>query len=353
MTNRIIAKLGYGAYSTVWLARDERTNQYSSVKVSIEQRDNDDKISPVLNEVTMLRRMKALAKGDDHPGLCFTRLACDIFQLQGSSGGSHYCIVSKPQRAQPAHPSTGVSKRKDISPINVLIEIADGDDSSFKGIGAQESANPSIPIISELGVPVYPSRHPSIDIGVGIPILTDLGSMRDDDTDGRINQDWIMPDLYRALEVLLQIPWIFQVDMWSVGVMTLELLEGRNLFDPIDHDHNQYVLPLALAHYIVYLGPPPMHMLEKSPLRSVFFDENGNWTLSEAQIPKTSLEDFVTTIPPGEEKDLFLKFIRKMLAWDPEARATSNEIMYDAWLHMSFEELCFWYDAEREFEHGH
>lgn len=32
----------------------------------------------------------------DHPGLDFTRLAQDIFEIDGPSG-RHYCIASKPQ----------------------------------------------------------------------------------------------------------------------------------------------------------------------------------------------------------------------------------------------------------------
>lgn len=56
-------------------------------------------------------------------------------------------------------------------------------------------------------------------------MLTDFGELRDDDIDsdgnstGRVNDEWVMPDLYRAPEVLLKIPWTFQIDMWSVGVM--------------------------------------------------------------------------------------------------------------------------------------
>lgn len=57
----------------------------------------------------------------------------------------------------------------------------------------------------------------------------------------------------------------------------------------------------------------------------------GNW-VSEIPIPGTTFEDFVTTIPPGEEKDMFLKYIRKILTWDPEVRATSSEIIQDEWL---------------------
>lgn len=56
---------------------------------------------------------------------------------------------------------------------------------------------------------------------------------------------------------------------------TLELMEGKNLFDPIDRANNQYVLPLALAQYIGYLGPPPPEMIRKSPRFSTYFDEHG------------------------------------------------------------------------------
>lgn len=60
----------------------------------------------------------------------------------------------------------------------------------------------------------------------------------------------------------------------------------------------------------------------------------GNWALAECPIPQTSFEDFVTTIDQGEEKELFLRFIRKMLTWDPEPRATANELAEDEWLMM-------------------
>lgn len=33
------------------------------------------------------------------------------------------------------------------------------------------------------------------------------------------NRDWWMSDLYRAPEVLLQLPWGFPVDIWAIGVM--------------------------------------------------------------------------------------------------------------------------------------
>lgn len=57
-------------------------------------------------------------------------------------------------------------------------------------------------------------------------------------------------------------------------------MEGKNLFDPVDRVNNQYVLPLALAQYIGYLGPPPLEMIRKSPLFSTYFDEQGKPTFT-------------------------------------------------------------------------
>ncbi|KLJ11663.1 hypothetical protein EMPG_09662 [Blastomyces silverae] len=362
---RIIAKLGYGAYSTVWLAWDESARRYSSLKVCVQ--DNGATTSPILNEVSMLERLKNCAAAEESPGLFFTRLADDIFEMNGPSGGRHYCFASKPQAGslrvlQETFPDAKVPKLlvrslihrlffsvnwlhancntihtvQDITPQNVLSEIED--DTLLKDIEEQERHDSSIPIDSVNGAaaPVYLSRRMAPQLG-GVPILTDFGQMRLAEEGG--NREWCMPDIYRAPEVLLKLPFSFPVDMWSIGVMTLELMEGKNVFDPIDRVNNQYVLPLALAQYIGFLGPPPLELIRQSPLFSTYFDENGKFVL-EAEIPKSSsLEDFVTTIPPGEEREQFLRFIRKLLTWDPESRANSSEIVLDDWLMRPYETM--------------
>ena len=72
-----------------------RANEYVSLKVSVRVDNNNDEHSPVLNEFSMLQRLKQFAK-EDHPGLDFTRLARDMFGTQ-SLAGRHHCIVYKPQ----------------------------------------------------------------------------------------------------------------------------------------------------------------------------------------------------------------------------------------------------------------
>jgi len=105
----IVSKLGFGAYSTVWLAWDERSvdlwdlikrgkaegrdrnNEYVSVKVFVQ---DDSTASPVLNEIRILQHLKQCPR--DHTGAMIARLPDDHFQLDGPTGQSH-CIVSKPQ----------------------------------------------------------------------------------------------------------------------------------------------------------------------------------------------------------------------------------------------------------------
>lgn len=72
---------------------NRRGKEYTALKISV--RVDDAEASPVLNEVNMLQRLKKLAS-EDHPGLDFTRLANDIFEI-GSLSGRHYCIAFKPQ----------------------------------------------------------------------------------------------------------------------------------------------------------------------------------------------------------------------------------------------------------------
>lgn len=111
---RVIAKLGYGAHSTVWLGWDQRLanrvwvvrntthslcreKQYTSLKVCVSQ---DTESSPILNEISMLQRLKSIADMDQRnlPGVGFMRLADDIFEIDGPLlYGPHYCTAAKPQ----------------------------------------------------------------------------------------------------------------------------------------------------------------------------------------------------------------------------------------------------------------
>lgn len=84
---RIIAKLGYGAYSTVWLAKDERSQKYKSIKICVR---GDSKALQVGNESKILRHFATAAPESEECKLA--RLAEDQFEVDG-----HQCFVLEPQ----------------------------------------------------------------------------------------------------------------------------------------------------------------------------------------------------------------------------------------------------------------
>lgn len=52
----------------------------------------------------------------------------------------------------------------------------------------------------------------------GLPLLCDFGSARFFDNAGSPGED-IMPDVYRAPEVILRMEWSCKVDVWNVAMI--------------------------------------------------------------------------------------------------------------------------------------
>ncbi|GKZ27680.1 hypothetical protein AbraIFM66951_006621 [Aspergillus brasiliensis] len=162
--------------------------------------------------------------------------------------------------------------------------------------------------------------------GKGLPLLSDFGEAR---FSNQTNNEDIMPDPYRAPEVILRANWDSKVDIWSVGmvawdiVSTSTLINGRNP-DGIVDDR------VHLAELVALLGCPPPGFRERSHLSSVFWDDSGVWK-GLAPIPDITLESLAADMK-GEDKDGFLRWIGLALQWDPSDRATALELLYDEWL---------------------
>lgn len=62
----------------------------------------------------------------------------------------------------------------------------------------------------------------------------------------------------------------------------------------------------------------------------VTFRRKGNWK-GPAPITDQSLEKLEHQLD-GADKDEFLRFLRRMLCWAPEDRATAKELLFDPWL---------------------
>ncbi|OAQ65341.1 CMGC/DYRK protein kinase [Pochonia chlamydosporia 170] len=146
----------------------------------------------------------------------------------------------------------------------------------------------------------------------------------------------IQAEPYRAPEVILDAGYSYSADIWSLGVLIWELLEGKRLFNPIDEkNEGEYNESLHLAQLTKLLGPPPRAMLSSGRRTALFYKPNGDLKQPELVPDNFDLKNTVSSIS-GQEKDKFLEFARRMIKWDPEERSTAKELLKDPWLYEDF-----------------
>lgn len=83
---RVLHKLGWGGYSTVWLARDKELERYIALKISI----SDQPSAQVDRQLQVMRAIRTSSL--EHPGAASLTKMLDHFQLDGPNG-THQCIV--------------------------------------------------------------------------------------------------------------------------------------------------------------------------------------------------------------------------------------------------------------------
>lgn len=281
---QVIGKLGYGAYSTVWLCRDLKykclqsaEHQYITLKVS--ERNS----TQAAREVVVFKHLNSLTT--EHGGSRFVRTALDTFELT-TSEGSYQCLVHKPlgmhlcelqclfssgtlpenilkttlthvlfaldflhTEARLVH--TGelllTASSKDPLPLVTLLQnvvlmllsdvhgknilLGIDDEKVLAEFEEAERRHPSARKIDGKRV-IHTSRQLGVHGSMGRPVLCDFGESRigEHDHEGRIQ-----PHQYRAPEVILEMAWNNKVDIWNVGVMVSSPLYG--LLSPYFEPH--------------------------------------------------------------------------------------------------------------------
>ena len=121
------------------------------------------------------------------------------------------------------------------------------------------------------------------------------------------------------------------------------------MFHGQDSDGKGYSTRAHLAELIGMIGPPPADLLERGRRSPEFFGKDGRFSvfdqaiyisnkspgtwIADVAIEQTSLEQS-EEILNGENKRLFLEFMRGMIQWRPEDRKTAKELLQDPWLQM-------------------
>ncbi|KAE8153633.1 kinase-like protein [Aspergillus avenaceus] len=344
---QVVGKLGFGASSTVWLARDINGCQYVTLKVFI----NSGSMGRHLDDE--LRIYQRIEKGPkNHPGRRAVRSLLDSFDVHGPND-KHRCLVHPPLwesvltflhrnpiRRLPAPVLAVVLQRvflaldylhtqcqvihTDIKADNIMFGIED--DSVFTDFqqGELEAPTPRKDLDDRT---IYVSRELRMPKEWGAPVLCDFGSA----VPGHIEHtEDVQPDAYRSPEVILEAPWTYSIDIWNVGCMIWNIFEGGSLFSGYDPEHGTYRSRAHLAKMVSLLGPPPSNLLAKGASTQKFFSE-GNFSGGIPLPDPITLEERETTLE-GSEKEMFLRLVRKMLQWDPEKRSSPKELAEDEWI---------------------
>ncbi|EGE04198.1 CMGC/CLK protein kinase [Trichophyton equinum CBS 127.97] len=364
---QIANKLGHGSRATVWLARDLyqwRWLKEKFVAVKINS-NNDTRKIPGDSEVDILYQISAA--NPRHTGWNFIRQLLDTFPLENpTSKKSHSCLVFEPLRESLGrycrrwergvmppeifrivlqmilqaldylHSECHVIHTgSDLKPDNIMVKL---EDTTFLSQSAlEEYTNPLPQKHYEDGRIIYRSRRnygPLKRITGLIEILDFDLSVRGD---APVNHDGcIQAEVYRAPEVVLDKGYSYSADIWSLGIMLWDFLEGRTLFQDVDPLHvEEYDDERHLALITALLGPAPKDLLDNGKRTSMFYKPDGT-----LQNPSLIPEDFTfqNTIRnmSGERKRRFIDFVQRMIKWRPEERSTAKELLGDPWLHEDF-----------------
>jgi dual specificity tyrosine-phosphorylation-regulated kinase 2/3/4 len=137
---------------------------------------------------------------------------------------------------------------------------------------------------------------------------------------------YIQSRYYRAPEVILGLKYGCGIDMWSLGCVVAELVNGRPLFEG-DCDTDQLLAIMEV------LGQPPRHLLESSQHMHKFYRTMTEPIIlpnKQGYLRKPASTDLATVIKSDDS--LLIDFVAKCLEWDALTRQTADEARRHPWL---------------------
>ncbi|PGH12471.1 CMGC/SRPK protein kinase [Helicocarpus griseus UAMH5409] len=349
---QVVGKLGYRVTSTVWLARDysliSEPNDpgYAALKIYVNAYTQSN------NEVAINRHINAVSAKTEYVGAKDIRKFLSSFEIKGLHG-VHTCIVQQalgitmnhllsylPNRtmtleaAKPffrklviglafLHNEAGVI-HTDLQLTNLLLPVTVP---YFYEEFEENECNDPVPRKIYEDRTIYYTRHMSQNFK-GWPLICDFGEARfTGEHDGLI-----MPGPYRAPEVVMQTKWNHEADIWSFAMVAWSLVSPRTLFRGQNPETNEHHDGYLIAELGAVLGPPPVELMRRSRVCPIFWTENKGWK-NLVPMPDTTLENLAADIEGDDEnKEGFLRFLRRILCWLPQERPGVGELILDPWL---------------------
>ncbi|CZS91909.1 related to dis1-suppressing protein kinase dsk1 [Rhynchosporium agropyri] len=281
---KIVVKVGWGTTSTLWLAQDTKrwwwnSNRYVTMKVTASDCVDDDaaKHERIITQHLM--------KNPSHDGFSFVRTMLDSFEVSGQDG-PHLCLVYEPLREPlwlfqrrwengklpPA--LLKVRLRLLFTPMdaqahaiidlkldNILLGFEHP--SVIEDFVRKQAENPMPRKIRD-GRTIYLSHNdfgPPQSFGI-LPKIADFGLAQSGEGSEPLMHS-IQPPLYHAPEVLLGTSWTYSADIWNLGMLIYNMMEGRDLFTHIRSSNGDYDARAHLAEMIALLGAAPKILIDR------------------------------------------------------------------------------------------
>ncbi|RLN36280.1 serine/threonine-protein kinase SRPK-like [Panicum miliaceum] len=152
--------------------------------------------------------------------------------------------------------------------------------------------------------------------------------------------DFIQTRQYRAPEIILGAGYSFSVDMWSFACIAFELATGEMLFTPKEgHGYSEDEDHLALMMEL--LGKMPKKIGTMGTRSKEYFDRHGDLKRIR-RLKMSSIERILVDKYKISESDAreFAKFLCPLLDFAPEKRPTAAECLKHPWLQYNEDKNC-------------
>ncbi|KAL2438433.1 hypothetical protein ABEF95_010456 [Exophiala dermatitidis] len=350
---RVLQKLGWGGYSTVWLVYDSMLCRLAALKVVVSE------ISEISNEVRILQRLASIPA--KHNGRRHLRKLTDHFFHVGPNG-RHQCLVfnvdgvSVPTPVARCGGGTRLPGRlawqlpKQITlALDCLHSngIAYGDLYTGNILVSQREAQFSDPgLLRHLGPPVLANIHarPGCQITKSFPRhIVEPATLPIPDLTGQVHATLIdfeqaflrtdqslarvrTPLIFRAPETLLDSTWDLRMDIWSLACTIFELVTGQPPFD----NFMPAKAPLVLEWIAMFGDVPEEWRKQAKVVVADCKDDIDGGSLSSWLCETYFGSETKAEFAKGDIKRLG-DLLTKMMCYLPRDRLSSQDILKHEW----------------------